>query len=71
MSDILLNFIFLSFGILIGINLRNTYAQNKERKTFNEVDEQVRNELAVAKNLNKSLLDDIRFLREKLQRLQD
>ena len=71
MSDILLNFIFLSFGILIGINLRNTYAQNKERKTFNEVDEQVRNELAVAKNLNKSLLDDIRFLREKLQRLKD
>ena len=71
MSDILLNFIFLSFGILIGINLRNTYAQNKERKTFNEVDEQVRNELAVAKNLNKCLLDDIRFLREKLQRLKD
>ena len=71
MSDILLNFIFLSLGILIGINLRNTYAQNKERKIFNEVDEQVRNELAVAKNLNKSLLDDIRFLREKLQRLKD
>mgnify|MGYP003351143217 FL=1 len=71
MSDILLNFIFLSFGILIGINLRNTYAQNKERKTFNEVDEQVRNELAVAKNLNKSLLDDVRFLREKLQRLKN
>ena len=71
MSEILLNLLFLGFGILIGINLRNRYAEGKEQRTLNQVDEQIRNELAVAKNLNKSLLDDVRFLREKLQRLKN
>lgn len=71
MTDIIINSVFFTLGILIGINLRNSYAENKERKTVSQVDEQVRNELVVAKNLNKSLLSDVRFLREKLQRLKD
>ena len=71
MSDIFINLIFLGLGLMIGMHIRNSYAEQKERKTFDQVDEQVRNELSIAKNLNKSLLDDVRFLREKLQRLKD
>lgn len=70
MGEILINLLFLGTGVVIGMNLRNASAEAKENKTLQQVDEQVRNELAVAKNLNKSLLDDVRFLREKLQRLK-
>jgi len=38
---------------------------------FEEVDRQVREELQVAKNLNKSLLDDVNFLKEKIKRLKN
>ena len=65
MGDIILVFIAAGLGVLIGYNLRNESAQRKENMKFEEVDRQVREELQVAKNLNKSLLDDVNFLREK------
>ena len=44
--------------------------QQKRQNYFEQVDEEVRNRLHVAENLNKSLLSDVRFLREKLERLK-
>ena len=70
MSDIIINLVFFVLGLVIGMNLRNSYAEGKERRTIEQVDADIRNELNVAKNLNKSLLDDVRFLRKKLQRLK-
>jgi uncharacterized protein YoxC len=70
MGDIIINLVFIVLGIIIGRGMRNSYAESKEARTYEQVDEQVRNELTVTKNLNKSLLDDVRFLREKLKRLQ-
>lgn len=67
----IIDLLFFGFGILIGVNWRNSYAERKERLLFDQVDEKVRNELTVAKNLNKSLLDDVRFLRNKLERIKD
>ena len=69
MNEIFFDLLFLGIGILIGIGLRNDYAEKKESKTFEQIDEEVRNDLAVTKNLNKSLLEDVHFLREKLKRL--
>ena len=54
--------IFFSFGLIIGYNLRN-------QRTIEQVDEQLRKDLAKHKNLNKSLQDDITFLREKINKL--
>ena len=70
MGDIIICLVFLLLGIVIGRGMRNQYAEDKEARTFNQIDESVRNELNVTKNLNKSLLEDVRFLREKLQRLK-
>ena len=70
MGDIILVFIAAGLGVLIGYNLRNESAQRKENMKFEEVDRKVREELQVAKNLNKSLLDDVNFLREKIKRLK-
>lgn len=71
MGDIILVFIAAGLGILIGYNLRNESAQRKENMKFEEVDRQVREDLQVAKNLNKSLLDDVNFLKEKIKRLNE
>ena len=71
MGDIILVFIAAVLGVLIGYNLRNESAQRKENMKFEEIDRQVREELQVAKNLNKSLLDDVNFLREKIKRLNE
>lgn len=69
-NDLFFVFIFFCIGMLVGYNLRNARAEEKERLMFSQVDEQVRKELDRHKNLNKSLQDDVTFLREKLSRLK-
>lgn len=69
MGDTIIIFIAAGLGILIGYNMRNEYARKLESKTIEEIDKDLRDELVVAKNLNKSLMDDIKFLREKIKRL--
>jgi hypothetical protein len=54
-------------GYLIGRNTRNEYAERLSSKTLEQVDAEVRNELIIAKNLNKSLMDDVTYLRNKLK----
>lgn len=70
MSEDLLFIIFFALGLLIGYNMRNARAEQKEQLLFDQVDEQIKNELAKHKNLNKSLQDDVTFLREKLNKLK-
>lgn len=69
-SDLFFIFVFFCIGMLVGYNLRNARAEEKEHLTFEQVDEQVRKDLARHKNLNKSLQDDVTFLREKLNKLK-
>jgi hypothetical protein len=67
----IIEFLFLVFGVVIGYNMRNASAQQKENRLLEEVDEQVRNDLAIAKNLNQSLMQDVRFLRDKIARMKN
>ena len=47
-STIILYAIFLTIGIMIGFNLRNAYAEDKEKRTLQEVDLEIRERLKVA-----------------------
>jgi hypothetical protein len=67
----MIEFLFLAFGIVIGYNIRNSLADRKENLILEQVDADIRNELAIAKNLNKSLLSDVRFLRDKIARMKN
>jgi hypothetical protein len=57
--------IALAFGIVIGREWRSAKDNAKYSKTYEQLDEQLRKELAYHKNLNESLMSDIRFLRGK------
>jgi hypothetical protein len=56
----------LILGILIGLNLGDA----KNRKTFEQVDQGVRDELVKSNNLNESLMEDIKFLRNRIAFLE-
>lgn len=65
-SSIVVYIVLIGLGVLVGYNLRNSYAESKEQKTIGEVDEAIRRKLEIAENLNKSLLDDVTYLRKKI-----
>lgn len=65
-SDIILCFIFLIVGILIGMNIKQ-HVVVKEVEIVPKDVEKLREELIVYKNLKKSLMDDVRFWRDKAQ----
>lgn len=69
-EDLFFMLVFFVIGMVVGYNLRNARAEEKEQRLFDEVDEQVRKDLVRHKNLNKSLQDDVTFLREKLSKLK-
>lgn len=62
--------LFVLLGLAVGYNLRNDRALNAEKKTFEMVDQEVRKRLEVAENLNDSLKEDVRFMKEKIYRLK-
>ena len=62
--------LFALLGLAVGYNLRNERALKSEQKTFEMVDQEVRKQLAIAENLNDSLRVDVRFLKEKIDRLK-
>ena len=66
LSIFILYSVIFGIGVLIGINLRNHYAEEKEKRTFAQVDEEVRNRLNVAEELNRSLLSDLAYAKKKL-----
>ena len=67
--SLVIYFVLVGLGILVGFNLRNNYAEKKEGRTYDEVDAEIRKELEVATNLNKSLLEDVAYLRKKVDML--
>lgn len=60
---------FLILGLGIGYNLRNERALKLEQKTFEMVDKNTRQRLEISENLNTSLKEDIKFLKAKIDRL--
>lgn len=65
-NDIGIVLLTLGLGILIGVNIRHEKNESKYKKTFLQVDEQVRKELEVSKNLVESLKQDKNILKEKI-----
>ena len=60
MNEIIIFLLAFGLGFVIGRENNNT-----EPKTVEQVDAELRKELAIAKNLNESLMQDIRYLRSK------
>ena len=46
-------------GIVIGMNIRTELESRQYNKTYDQVDKQVRNDLAYYKNLSESLKQDL------------
>lgn len=68
-SDIVWFFVGMSIGALGGLNISEFLSQKRKQQTFEQVDEQVRKDLAHYRNLNESLLDDVKFWRSRAQTL--
>jgi len=60
MNEIIISLLAFGLGFVIGRENNNT-----EPKTVEQVDAELRKELVIAKNLNESLMQDIRYLRSK------
>ena len=56
--------------LIVGIVLGYTLCSNSQQKTIAKTDEQLAKELAIAKNLNESLLADKHDLQERLWKLE-
>jgi hypothetical protein len=69
-NDVGVVLITLGLGILIGINIRHEKNELKYKKTFLQVDQQVRKELDVALSLVESLKQDKNILKEKIWYLE-
>ena len=67
MSDFIWFFVGFSFGVVFMLN-RKEY---KDRETFEQVNEKVRNELAVNKNLVDSLKKDLQWTKQKLEAVKN
>ena len=66
MIDFAWFFVGLFFGILVGLNM----GENRNRKTFEQIDQEIRDNLVKTTNLNESLMDDIKFLRNRIAFLE-
>jgi hypothetical protein len=53
-------------GVMVGYNIRHEWHRYKENLVLSQVDERVRQELEVARNLNQSLLADLADLKQRL-----
>jgi len=69
-SDIILLFIVLGLGILIGHNWRFDSERKYKARLLRELENDLTEELSVAKNLNKSLLQDLTELKSKIRKLE-
>jgi len=67
MSEFIWMIIGFGFGIIVMLN-RKEY---RDQKTVEQVDADLRTELAINKNLVKSLKDDVAFLKSRLQALKE
>jgi len=70
MSDIILLFVVLGLGMLIGHNWHWESERTYKARLLKELDNELTKELEVATNLNESLLEDIVELKRKLRKLE-
>lgn len=59
-----------ALGIIVGMNIKQERLTDQYDKTLEQVDAKLRKDLQYYKNLSESLTQDVRFLREKLERLK-
>jgi hypothetical protein len=64
----MLEFVCIVIGIFVGFTWSHNVREEKYKKTFDQVDSDVRKELEFHKNLNQSLKMDVKMLRDKLNR---
>jgi hypothetical protein len=69
-SDIILLFVVLGLGMLIGHNWHWEGERKYKARLLKELDNELTKELEVATNLNESLLEDIVELKRKLRKLE-
>jgi hypothetical protein len=62
----MIEILLLLLGIVIGYNIRHERRQREENLVLEAVDARLRKELAIAKNLNDSLQQDVAELKSKL-----
>jgi hypothetical protein len=67
----MMEFIFLALGILVGMNLRAEWMNHQYTKTVDQLDQEMRNELQLYKNLSESLKQDLLWEKSKQRRSED
>jgi len=70
MSDIILLFVVLGLGMLIGHNWHWESERKYKARLLKELDSELKEELTVEKNLTESLKQDLAELKSKLRKLQ-
>lgn len=69
-NDIAIFVVVFFMGVLVGMNSRSSKRGEYKKKLLAELDSDITKELQIAKNLNKSLLDDKHELQKKLWEVQ-
>jgi hypothetical protein len=69
-SDLILLFVVLGLGMLIGHNWHWESERTYKARLLKELDSELKDELTVANNLNDSLKQDLAELKSKLRKLQ-
>ena len=69
-SDLILLLIFMGTGVLVGRNLHGDSEREYKKRLLKEIDDELKKELEIAKNLNDSLKEDIVELKRKLRKLE-
>jgi hypothetical protein len=57
-------------GVLVGRNLHSDSEREYKKRLLKEIDDELKKELEIAKNLNDSLKEDIVELKRKLRKLE-
>jgi Na+-transporting methylmalonyl-CoA/oxaloacetate decarboxylase gamma subunit len=69
-EDIILLVVVMGMGILVGRNWHSDNEREYKKRLLKEVDEELREELEVATNLNNSLKEDVVELKRKIRKLE-
>ena len=63
--------IYLSIGLIFGCVIMLNRKEYREQKTYEQLDEQLRKDLATYKNLSESLASDLRWAKQRIKDLQE
>ena len=67
----MLEFVFFIMGVFIGFTMRDQQVIDRYNKTFNEVDQQVKKDLELHRNLSESYKHDCERLKLEIKRLKN